>query len=265
MTFSAKNIKGLILDMDGVVWKDATPIGDLGVIFSKIRAKGLKFVLATNNSTRSVDEYVSKMAQLGATIFPEEILNSSQTVAKVLRSRFATGSEIFTIGENGLTGALESEGFKPVSIETFKDPKAVVLGIDRKISFEKMAEATLLIRAGIPFYATNPDPTFPTPRGLIPGNGAWISLLTTATGVEPIITGKPSVDMLVVSMERMRTGLDETIMVGDRLETDILGAQRVGCLSCLVLSGVTTQEEAEKWEEPIDVITKDLESLVDLF
>jgi len=264
MAFSTQNIKGLILDMDGVVWKDATPIGDLSVIFNKIRAKGLKFVLATNNSTRSVDEYVAKMAQLGATIYPHEILNSSQTVAKILRSNFEPGSEIFTIGESGLTSAIMSEGFIPVSKGTAKDPKAVVLGIDRKIDFEKVAEACLWIRAGVPFYATNPDPTFPTPRGLIPGNGAWISLFTTATGVDPIIAGKPAVDMLLVSMERMGTSLDETIMVGDRLETDILGGQRVGCRTCLVLSGVTPAEAADQWQQPIDLITKDLESLVDL-
>lgn len=264
MAFSTKNIKGLILDMDGVIWKDASPIGDLGKIFTKIRSKGLKFVMATNNSTRSIDEYVTKMGQLGAVVYPHEILNSSQTVAKLLKTKIPQGSEIFTIGENGLISALIEEGFIPVSKSEAKDPKAVVLGIDRKIDFEKVAEACLWIRSGVPFFATNPDPTFPTPRGLIPGNGAWISLFTTATGVDPIIAGKPSVDMLRVSMERMGTSLDETIMVGDRLETDILGGQRIGCATCLVLSGVTTADEAETWEKPIDVIADDLESLVDL-
>lgn len=264
MAFSTNKIKGLILDMDGVIWKDATPIGDLGKIFAMIRAKGLKFVLATNNSTRSIDEYVNKMAQLGAEIYPHEILNSSLTVAKLLRAKIPEGSEIFTIGESGLSSALVDEGFIPVSKGEAKDPKAVVVGIDRKIDFEKVAEACLWIRAGIPFYATNPDLTFPTPRGLIPGNGAWISLYTTATGIDPIIAGKPSPDMLLVSMERMGTSLDETIMVGDRLETDILGGQRVGCATCLVLSGVTTANDAKTWVQPIDIITKDLESLVDL-
>lgn len=262
MTFDKTNIKGLILDMDGVIWRDSEPIGDLPKTFSKIRDLGLKFVLATNNSTRSIDEYVAKMKELGVEVYPNEILNSSQATAKVLASKFPTGSEIYYIGETGLSTALIEEGFVPTSAHNFKNPKAVVMGIDRTINFEKVARAALLINTGLPFYATNPDQTFPTPLGLIPGNGAWTSVLITATGVQPIITGKPDPAMLHVSMQRMGTGLHETIMVGDRLETDILGAQNAGCHSCLVLSGVTTQHQAQNWDTPIDIITDDLSSLV---
>lgn len=265
MTFDRTKIKGLILDMDGVIWRDAEPIGDLPKTFNKIRDLGLKFVLATNNSTRSIAEYIAKMKDLGVRVFPNEILNSSQAVAKVLRSKFDKGSEIYFIGESGLSTALTEEGLVPTSFDNYKDPKAVVMGIDRSISFEKVTRAALLINEGIPFYATNPDQTFPTPLGLIPGNGAWISVLRTATGVDPIITGKPDPAMLFVSMERMGTTIHETIMVGDRLETDILGAKNAGCHSCLVLSGVTTNDQASKWSGTIDIIADDLAALVDTF
>ena len=125
-----------------------------------------------------------------------------------------------------------------------------------------MREATLLVRAGKPFFATNPDKTFPTPRGQIPGAGAWISVIVTATDVRPAIAGKPFPYLLELALERLGTTEDTTYVVGDRLETDIAGGQALGCPTALVLSGVCTLAEAQAWIPKIDIIADDLSALV---
>jgi 4-nitrophenyl phosphatase len=134
--------------------------------------------------------------------------------------------------------------------------------MDRGITFQKMVEATLLIRKGIPFYGTNTDKTFPTPRGQIPGAGAWTSVITTATNVEPIVAGKPFPFLMDLSMEKLGTTNKETLVIGDRLETDIAAGQGVNCPTALVLSGVSTREQAENWKPKIDIIADDLATLV---
>jgi 4-nitrophenyl phosphatase len=135
------------------------------------------------------------------------------------------------------------------------------MGMDRQVSFEKLSEATLLIRKGIPFYATNTDKTFPTPRGQIPGAGAWISVITTATNVQPIVAGKPFPFLMDLSLERLGTRKEETLVIGDRLETDIAAGQAVGCPTALVLSGVSTREQAVSWNPAPDVIVENLSQL----
>jgi 4-nitrophenyl phosphatase len=157
---------------------------------------------------------------------------------------------------------LEEKGFEVVSTENASSAEVFVMGIDREINFDKVSEATLLVRSGIPFYATNTDATFPTPRGEIPGSGAWISIITTATGIEPIIAGKPFPFLMELSLEKLGTKKEETLVVGDRLETDIAAGQGAGIRCALVLSGISTKEDADKWEPKIDVIAQDLTSLV---
>ena len=135
-------------------------------------------------------------------------------------------------------------------------------GIDRGIDFAKLREATLLIRRGLPFYGTNPDLTFPTPEGLIPGAGSFLALLSAASGVNPIVAGKPEPFILEFALERLATPRERTLVVGDRLETDIAGGQAIGCSTALVLSGVSTAEMGEAWNPQVDIITQDLTSLL---
>jgi 4-nitrophenyl phosphatase len=127
-----------------------------------------------------------------------------------------------------------------------------------------MAEATLLVRRGIPFYVTNPDKTFPTPRGEIPGAGAWYSIIVTASNIEPTVAGKPFPFLMELALEKLGTTNKETLVVGDRLETDIAAGQAVGCPTALVLSGVSTQEEADLWRPQIEFIAADLASLIEV-
>ncbi|MBI5840059.1 MAG: HAD-IIA family hydrolase [Chloroflexi bacterium] len=256
------NIKALILDMDGVIWRSDAPIGDLPSIFARIKERGLKFAFATNNGTKTPEEYCQKLAELGVEIEPWQVVTSAMGIAFMLAQKYAPSTKIFMIGEDGIRLALEERGFEILPVETAAQAQAVVMGIDRGVNFEKIAEATLLVRAGIPFYTTNTDRTFPTPRGEIPGSGAWISVITTATGVDPIVAGKPRPFMMELALERLGAKKEETLIVGDRLETDIAAGQAVGCPTALVLSGVSTREQAEAWRPQMDLIADDLASLI---
>ena len=257
------SIHGLVLDMDGVIWKSDTPIGDLPAIFARIKERGLKFVFATNNGTKSPDQYVDNLAELGVEVNAGQIITSALGVAHILSQKFPQGGPVFAIGEAGVLDALRAKNFEPLSVEDAPKALAVVASIDRQISFNKMMEATLLIRNGAPFYATNPDKTFPTPRGEIPGAGAWISVITTATNAEPIYAGKPLPYLMELALERLGTRKEETLVVGDRLETDIAAGQAVGCPTALVLSGVSTNKQARSWIPKVDLIAKDLTELVE--
>ncbi|MEW6028577.1 MAG: HAD-IIA family hydrolase [Chloroflexota bacterium] len=255
-------IKALILDMDGVLWKSDAPIGNLPAIFDRIRSRGLGFVFATNNGTKTPEQYAQKLAEFGVTVEPAQVLTSALCVAHMLERKFPRGSRVFVIGGDGIRAALKEKGFEILAVEGALQADAFVMGIDRTIDFTKMSEATLLVRRGIPFYATNPDKTFPTPRGEIPGAGAWISVITTAAGVEPIYAGKPYPYLMEMALERLGTEKGETLIVGDRLETDIVAGQVVGCPTALLLSGVSTEEQAKSWKPEPNFIVKDLEALV---
>jgi 4-nitrophenyl phosphatase len=256
------HIKALILDMDGVIWKADAPIGDLKSIFARIEARGLKYVFATNNSTKTSEQYVEQLAKFGVKIQARQVVTSSQAAAHAVAQKFPPRTKVFMIGEDGIRNALLEKGFEILSVENAPQAQAVVMGIDREITFQKVAEATLLVRNGVPFYATNTDKTFPTPRGEIPGSGAWLSVVTTATGVQPIVAGKPNVFLMELSLERLGAKKEETLVVGDRLETDIAAAQNAGCPTALVLSGVSTREQAQAWTPKIDLIASDLSELV---
>jgi HAD superfamily hydrolase (TIGR01457 family) len=256
------NIQSLIIDMDGVLWRENTSIGNLPAIFQRIRERGLKFVFATNNGSRTPVQYLEHLAEFGVTVEPWQVITSALGVAQMLKGKIPAGAPVFVIGGDGVKVALQEQGFEVLPVETAETAQAVVIGIDREINFAKMCEAALLVRRGVPFYATNPDKTFPTPRGEIPGAGAWISVIVTATGVEPVYAGKPFPFLMEMALERLGTKREETLVVGDRLETDIAAGQAVGCPTALVLSGVSTRAQAEAWSPRPSHIVQDLEALV---
>ncbi len=261
MNPSSISFSALILDMDGVLWQDRLPIGDLPLIFSRISALGLQYTFATNNSTRTIDQYQRRLGSFGIPSEAWQIVTSSVAAAELLARRFPEGGPVFVIGEAGIEEALALRGFFPSN----KDALAVVAGADRGINFDKLRQATLLIRNGVPFYGTNPDRTFPTPEGLIPGAGAILAAIQTATDVPPIIAGKPEKAMLEICLNRMSTSPLETLVVGDRLETDILSGQACGCRTALVLSGVTSPLQAAAWQPAPDLIINDLSALIKLY
>jgi 4-nitrophenyl phosphatase len=253
-------IKALILDMDGVLWRDEEPIGDLKTIFTSIRKRGWEVTLATNNATRTADQYVSKLQRFDVNISNSNIINSGQVVAHYLNQQYPGGGNVYIIGEDALRRELHAKGFD----HGIQNPMAVVVALDRHLSYEKLSEATLLIRGGLPFIATNPDRTLPTPKGLVPGTGSILAALEASSEIKPLIVGKPAPKMYQIAMDHMKVSPEETLVVGDRLETDIAGAQSIGCKTALVLSGVTTEEAARQWDPHPDWIAKDLNTLIEL-
>jgi 4-nitrophenyl phosphatase len=253
------DIQALIIDMDGVLWRDDQPIGDLPKIFQIIESQPIKALLATNNSTRSIDQYLEKLRSFGVTLQPWQLINSSQATAKYLRDQYPECDSVYIIGEAGLFNALDQMGF----YHSEENPQVVVVGMDRQLSYHKLTQATLLIRSGLPFIATNPDKTFPIPAGLAPGTGSLLAALEAATDQKPYVIGKPYPGMYQIALERLGTPADQTLVIGDRLETDIAGGQTIGCPTGLVLSGVTTKEQANKWTPPPNIIAKDLTALLE--
>lgn len=257
------NVKALILDMDGVLWRDTQALLDMPAFFQSVKQMGIPVVFATNNGTRSVSMYVERLADFGVVVEPWQIVNSASATAHYLALRFPQRGRVFTVAENGVIEALREEGFEPV-VEEVEGIVAVVGGMDRKATYDKLAKATLLIRAGVPFIGTNPDLTFPTPRGLVPGAGAFLTFLEAASGTPPTLVGKPEPYLYQFCMERLGTLPEESLAVGDRLETDILGGQRAGCPTVLVLSGVSTPEQAAAWQPQPNLILPNLADLLPL-
>jgi 4-nitrophenyl phosphatase len=235
---SIHDLRAFIVDMDGVLWEGDRPMPGLADFFQTLRERRIKFVLATNNASKTPEQYVSKLAGMGVTVAREEILTSAQAAALYLRQQSANGTKVFAIGEDGVRQALAETGFTLTGLYEV-DAQFVVCGMDRGLSWDKLATATLNIRAGARFIGTNPDATFPTERGITHGNGAVLAAIQAATGVAPIIIGKPEPIMYQLAMTRLGVAPAETAAIGDRLETDILGAVRARIRSVFVLSGVS--------------------------
>lgn len=254
-------IKGLIIDMDGVLWKDSQPLVDLPDVFARIQFLGLKITLATNNATQTVKQYKEKLASFGVRMDTSQIVNSVQAAGFYLLKRHPKGGIVYVVGEKSMKETLAEFGFQ--ASENDPEILAVVAGLDRTLTYEKLRQATVLIRKGIPFIGTNPDRTFPTPEGPVPGAGAVLAAIEAATDVKPIIVGKPAPTLYRLAMERMSISPQETLVVGDRLDTDIAGGQDLGCLTALVLSGISTKEEASKWTPAPDIVAENLRTLLE--
>jgi 4-nitrophenyl phosphatase len=236
------------LDGDGVLWNDSEPIGDLAEVFGMISRKRLAATVATNNAMMTVDQYLAKLRGFGVAVEPWQIVTSGEATADTLASAFPQRGPLFVVGEHGLREALRERGFEVVvDPELMREFIALVAGIDQDFTYAKLQRASTLVRAGVPFYGTNPDPTFPTPRGLVPGAGAILAAIASASGRQPTVVGKPSPLLFQIAASRMQLGAESLLVVGDRLETDIAGGQAFGARTALVLSGVSTSEQAANW------------------
>jgi len=251
----------LVLDMDGVLWQDNQPLVDLPRVFAAIERMGWKVIFATNNSTRSPQQYVEKLNAMGVHAVEEQVLTSSMAVAYLMKKAYPNGGPVFIVGETGLIQAMEECGF----YHSDDNVIAVVAGMDRSLTYAKMAAASLHIQAGAAFYATNSALTFPTPQGLLPGAGSVIAMLQAASGKDPFWAGKPEPTMYQMVFDQLGLPPQRVLAVGDRFETDIVGGQRAGCPTALVLSGVTTFEMIPSLTPPPTIVVKDLAELVTIY
>lgn len=240
MTLDLASIDAVALDMDGVLWRSSQVLPGIPDFFDFLQQRGIAFAFATNNSMTSVAAYVERLRAMGIPARPEQVVTSAVATADYISRRYPASTPLYIIGDDGIRSALAERGFR----EDPPNAQVVVVGLDFAATFDKFKLATLRIRAGADFIGTNGDRTFPTPEGLVPGNGALLALLETATDVAPVIIGKPEHVMFEVTRSRLGTAPERTLMVGDRIETDIVGAQQAGWQTALVLTGVTTAEQA---------------------
>jgi 4-nitrophenyl phosphatase len=252
-----RSLRHLIIDMDGVLYRGNEAIPGTASFVNFLRQRGVGFVLATNNSTRTPQQYVDKLAGMGVAVRSAEVLTSAQATAGYLASVAPAGARVFVVGQDGLWAALDEAGFTLVEDEA----DYVVVGMDFAIRYERLARATLLIRAGASFVGTNPDRTFPSEQGIVPGAGALLAFLQAATDVEPTVIGKPGTAMMEQALARMGADATFTAILGDRLETDILAGHRAGLRTLLVLSGVTDRALLSKSELQPDLVYRDVAHL----
>lgn len=234
------------MDMDGVLWRGDQPLAGIHDLFAFLHARAIPFALATNNSRMTPADYVEKLAKMGvAGIEERQIVTSGTATATYVTRRYPYRSVIHVVGGDGLRKLITDAGFE---ITGEVDPRvvAVVVGIDFALTYDKLKKASLCVRAGADFIATNTDATFPTPDGLVPGAGSIVAALQTSTGKSPISMGKPGRAMFEAALESLGISAERTLMIGDRLDTDIAGAAEVGMQTALVLTGVTSPAEAEK-------------------
>jgi 4-nitrophenyl phosphatase len=256
-------IRHLIIDMDGVLWRGNEPTEHLQSFFALLHERSIDYILATNNSSRTPEQYTAKLASFGVQVPTEAVLTSSQVAAAYLANQASGTARAFAIGGDGLRRALEAQGFELVTQDAER-ADYVVVGWDTQLTWDKLATAAFLIHRGAGFVGTNPDVSYPTERGPAPGNGAQLAALETTTGVTPIVTGKPEPPMYEEAMRRMRARPETTAVIGDRLDTDIAGGVRLGLATILVLSGIATESDLE--DSPIrpDVVCADIGALIDL-
>lgn len=250
------DVSGLIIDMDGVLWHGNQPMPGLHAFFNALRVRDLPFILATNNASLTQQQYVDKLFSMGVTVVADEILTSSMATARYLSQRIPDSKRrVFVIGEEGLKQPLRDAGFTLTDLYEVNQPDKgivdrgadlVVSGLDRQLTWDKLATATLNIKAGAAFYATNADTTLPTELGEVMGNGGVLAALTAATGVEPMSIGKPQPILYQQALDILNIAPEHTVAIGDRLDTDILGAVNAGIRSILVLSGISTEQDIQQ-------------------
>lgn len=238
---SLTEITHLIIDMDGVLYLGDRPMRCLREFFTFLRERHIRFILATNNSTRTPQAYVDKLAGMGVEVSPDEILVSGQATARFLAREYPPGTRVHVFGMPSLKQAMTDEGF----VLADQDVQLVVASMDRELTYEKLKRATLLIRGGARFIATNLDPTNPSEEGLLPGTGSMIVALEAASGTKSQAIGKPEPTMYQLAMEQMGAHPEGTAAIGDRVDTDILGGKRAGLTTICVLSGSSNRAEAE--------------------
>ncbi len=253
-----RTIRAVISDMDGVLWRGASPLPGLGSFFALLEQRGLDYMLVTNNASQSVTHYVEKLAHLGVMTTPDHVLNSADATGDFLLQHAAPGALIYVVGGPGLREALIRRGFSLTEGDT---ADYVVVGWNPAFTWEDMAKATLLIRHGARFIGTNPDRSFPLEKGLVPGAGAQLALLEAATDIAPLVIGKPEPVLYQQAMMRMRTAPEMTLVIGDRLDTDILGGLRLGMPTAMVLSGINTRADVQSSPIHPDLVFDDLEAL----
>jgi glycerol 3-phosphatase-2 len=246
-----------ILDLDGVVWLGDQSIPGSAEAVARLRAAGQRVVLVTNNSSMTVGAYLAKLQHAGVPSDPADLVTSAQVAAGLLRP----GERALVLAGPGVFEALDAHGVTAIPSEAADGAAvdAVVVGWHREFDYERLTRGMQAVRRGARLIGTNDDATYPTPQGLIAGGGSILAAVAYASGVTPVVAGKPNATM-VEHVRRTIGAVD--ILVGDRPDTDGLMARRLGCPFALVLSGVATAEDAAHLDPAPDLVAANLAEVV---
>jgi 4-nitrophenyl phosphatase len=246
------HLQGFLLDLDGVLFRGDQAIPGAADLLQYLLHTQKSFCILTNNSTRTPDEYVEKFAGIGVTISPQHVLTSALVAASYLQQQKSPSQRVLVIGSDSLRHVLRTQGI--VVTYDWQEASDVLVGLDRHLSYESMAEASLAIGRGARFLGTNSDASFPSERGFEPGAGALLSMLERTTGVAPDVLGKPAATMFVEALRTLGTDAAHTAMIGDRHETDIVGAAKAGIYTIGVTSGASSLQQLESSDPRPDCI-----------
>jgi HAD superfamily hydrolase (TIGR01450 family) len=254
--------QGIVLDLDGVVYLGDEVVPAAPAALDQVRGLGARVAFVTNNSYRPPDLVVEKLNRLGVKAAAGEVLTSAQAAVRMLGGREGlAGVKVLVVGGPGLRQALEGAGARLVDGRAWRDAEIVAVGFDPDLTYAKVRDATLAIRAGARFVGSNPDTTLPTPEGFWPGAGATLALLRASTGARPEVAGKPERALLDAAAAAIGPG--PYLMVGDRADTDLDGAHRLGWSTALVLSGVTRLVDLPDLVTAPDHLLPDVGGLLD--
>lgn len=246
----------ILFDLDGVLFRGSVRISGAPETVEALRSLGKGVVFMTNNASRTPEQVAEQLARVGITASPDEIETAALTAARVLAQRGLR--KVFAIGQDGVLEALGRAGIAVVALED--GPEAVVVGLDRAITYDKLRDASLAVQRGARLVATNGDTTFPAEDGLWPGAGALLAAVVATTGATPEVLGKPDAAIFRSSLERAGGG--RPLVVGDRLDTDIAGAVALGWDSLLVLTGVTAAADIETSDIRPTYVAQDVTALL---
>lgn len=248
--------KNYLIDMDGVLIRGRTVIPQAPQFIARLRERGAKFLVLTNNPLYTLGDLSHRLRTIGLEIPAENIFTSAMATARFLKSQKENG-KAFVIGESGLTSALHEVGY----IITDHDPDYVVLGETTSYNFEMVTKAVRLVAGGAHFIATNPDPSGPAEDGLVPACGAMAALIERATERAPFFIGKPNPLMMRTALNYLGVHSEGTVMVGDRMDTDVVAGVQTGLETILVLTGSTSRADVTKYPfQP----TRILDSVADI-
>lgn len=251
---------GFLLDMDGVIYRGSRLIPGASDFINRLRNNGIPFRFLTNNSQRARRDVVMKLHRLGIKATEEEVFTCAMATARFMAAQ-KPGGTAYVIGEHGLAAALHRNGYSVVD----HDADFVVVGEGRTLTFEMIERGVRLVSKGARLIATNLDPNCPTDQGIRPGCGAIVAMIEKATGVQAFSVGKPSPVMMRAARKEMGLRTDEMIMVGDTMETDILGAVQMGYRSVLVLSGGTRKQDLQRFAYQPDLVVDHIGMIPDEF
>jgi len=246
--------KSFIMDMDGVVYTEARLIPGVETFVSRLKQQGYKFLFLTNNSYHTPLELRERLLHLGIDVSEDRFYTSAMATASFLKVQRPGGCTAYVIGGKGVIEALEKAGVKITS----ENPDYVIIAETEAYDYARIIEATLLIQEGAKFIATNPDLSGPSLRGSVPACGALVAPIEKVTGVTPYFLGKPNPVMMFLARKQLGVHSANCFMIGDRMDTDIVGGLESGMTTCLVLSGVTDRESMNRFPYQPDYVFENL-------